>query len=105
MNPNYTAGPWKIIDLPNADGMGIVPAKRPPGVKPRDVEDICSVSKSAEHYDAKANASLIAAAPDLLSALEYAKSFGSQGTIEGGEHHGMSVSYFIESAIAKATGN
>ncbi len=67
---SHTPGPWKIIDIPNADGMGIVPVKRPEGVKPRDLEDIASVSKSAEHYDAKANARLISAAPDLLAALK-----------------------------------
>ncbi len=66
----HTPGPWKIIDIPNADSMGIVPVMRPPGVKPRDLEDIASVSKSAEHYDAKANARLIAAAPRLLAACE-----------------------------------
>ncbi len=37
----------------------------------------------------------------LREVLMYAKAFGSQGTIEGGEHDGMSVSYFIDEACKR----
>ena len=48
----------------------------------------------------RANASLIAAAPEMLEALLAAKHFGSQGET----HEGVSVSYLIDNAIAKAKG-
>lgn len=54
----------------------------------------------------EANARLIAAAPDLLAALVYVHRFGSHGEIDDDNdpNNGKSVSYFVEAAIAKATG-
>lgn len=47
---------------------------------------------------AEANARLFLAAHDLLEACKLAKAFGSQGET----HDGLSVSTFLEKAIAKA---
>lgn len=67
----HTPGPWKILKV--ADSLGIIPAKRPPGVKrSSDVEDIASVDLANEQHDGQANARLIAAAPDLLAVCEAA---------------------------------
>jgi hypothetical protein len=59
-----------------------------------------ATDKSREAVEA--NARLIAAAPEMLEALEYVRNFGSQGEIDGGPHAGMSVSFFVENAIASA---
>jgi hypothetical protein len=49
--------------------------------------------------EARANARLALASPDMLEALVAAKAFGSQGET----HDGVSVSYLIDKAIVKAT--
>lgn len=107
----HTPGPWKIIDLPNADSIGVVPVKRPAGVKSRNVDDIASVSKSSEHYDARSNARLIAAAPDLLAALKLAE-WGAESPryvpscpcCESFRSEGHEADCVLAGAIAKAEG-
>ena len=89
----FTPGPWKMIEV--AHTIGIVPQKRPKGITTRDVEDICTIEVYNDQHDAKANARLISAAPDLLEALQVVLSVADRKTVEFDK---------ARAAIAKATG-
>ena len=97
---SHTPGPWKMIEVGNS--IGIVPAKRPPGVSKRDIEDIAAVNLDGDQYDAHANARLIAAAPDLLAACESALKAMVEGENDLCEL--TSTMAMLEAAIAKARG-
>lgn len=88
----HTPGPWRVMG-----GSGTDVAAGPQGY-------LAYVStgggRGRSLDEARANARLIAAAPDLLDACEKARDFGSQGDT----HEGLSVSEFIRAAIAKARG-
>lgn len=63
----HTPGPWGYGSTGNICSVYPVTAKGTP-LNRGDTEDVCQISKMTE-YDWKANARLIAAAPDLLAAL------------------------------------
>jgi len=89
-----TPGPWRaVLDL------GIVVTDRE---HPAEITDIANVYGPEDNSEA--NCRLIAAAPNMLQALEYVRSYGSKGEIEDGPHKNMSVSFFVEGAIKKAKG-
>ena len=100
----HTQGPWKVYEA-NRDTMhiGTVSTEPDAGWK---YETICHLYEDvADNYDtnnefklfdnAEANALLIAAAPDLLAAL--------QSMLEG-NHNQQDVREAARAAIAKATG-
>ena len=100
---NHTPGPWLAIDTRDNDidgwqgAFGILAEKQPIGVH---CNDICTVWTRAGKERTNANAALIAAAPDLLAALESLMDIESRGRI-------MPIGKEWDSAraaIAKATG-
>lgn len=100
----HTPGPWKVLMVPSAPIAGIVPAKKPKGVDPRSVEDICQISLRTD-YDNEANAKLIAASPNLLAACKLAletiqKLAEQQGMSEKGCYKAEAA---LKEAIAEAT--
>lgn len=89
MDSKHTPGPWKI------DG-GIVRGWSTDHERP-----ICEIYREVRSSDATlANAALIAAAPQLLEALENADTF-----FEGSENDGCMAHRMIIDAIAAAKGN
>lgn len=58
MNSNHTEGPW------HTDGLAVV------GPSPELEICICRVDADIKRFEANANAALIAAAPDMLAALQ-----------------------------------
>ena len=76
MSNKHTPGPWVIETVPTSVGIchkiGPFPPRRPDDVKPRSAclyADYPSVHNPADN-ELYANARLIAAAPELLEALE-----------------------------------
>jgi hypothetical protein len=59
---NHTAGPWKVFDS-DVSGLSVNAAN--------ECKRICDVARNARDDD-RANAALIASAPELLSALKRA---------------------------------
>lgn len=84
----HTPGPWKVrrdenvFDVITQNGNGIT---------------ACSCADRIDVKEDEANARLIAAAPDMLSALKEAQEIIQRTT--------GNVSWVVEKAIAKATGN
>ena len=89
MNKYFTPSPWgrKIFDKSSSGIWSPASGKAVAWVDGRNAEEI------------ESNANLIAAAPDLLEALE---DIAQYWRIEGNESHYCSV--IAEKAIAKATG-
>lgn len=84
-NPHYTPGPWEVSHT----GKAVIKV-----LNERKVQPICTVTNEA-------NARLIAAAPELLEALEYI--CFNQGKCEC--HRGYACSYCkAKKAIVKAKG-
>lgn len=95
-----TPGPWYVDDHRGNCDIAICADDNP-----NDVGRPVAWVGANRTYPNPANARLIAAAPDLLKALVYVHRFGSHGEIDDDEdeNNGKSVSYFVESAIARAT--
>lgn len=85
------AAPWWVPDNPNCLGTWTV--FHGMDRSPRTDNQVCQVAT-------RELAQLVTALPDLLTACEAARDFGSQGDT----HEGYSVSEIIRAAIAKATG-
>lgn len=99
-----TPGPWKVFHPKGKAARGIGPA--PDYIVARTTP--CRDAQGQHH--AKANARLIAAAPDLLEALIKAREFvyGTWSSLKGavGENNLVKpVLDEIDAAIAKAEGN
>lgn len=62
---NFTAGPWRIGNLPSWDGYTGKPFRN---VWAGDEDAAVCIARAIDHGDVDANAALIAAAPDLLAA-------------------------------------
>lgn len=101
---NFTPGPWEVYHTVSAGWVVRRQVERPgyTGLAP-----ICSMAwfqfdipGIIDDGISEANARLIAAAPEMLLALQYVRNFGSRGDT----HSGESVSFFVEEAIRKATG-
>lgn len=94
MSTQHTPGPWSASFKPQPNGCPIVGAN---GLM------VAMLAHSINHKDqseiAMANARLIAAAPDLLSALEMARAL--MVCVDGYKEGGSSVR-IIDAAIAKA---
>jgi len=77
MKRKYSPGPWKILDIPTHDVISIYQEKNPVrNFHIATVLDYAMASKSASEAEFErclANAHLIAAAPELLEALEMLK--------------------------------
>ena len=54
MRYGQTPEPWKLIEVGNM--LALVPKRRPPGVKAREVEDICAFCLDDEQHDSRENA-------------------------------------------------
>ena len=71
MDAKYTKGPWGVREAWNDDGYEVFPTR---GGAPESVGEWCEVASvpetDVEGESAEANANLIAAAPELLEALE-----------------------------------
>jgi hypothetical protein len=64
--PDHTPGPWKVFKLPGASMIGVVPVNaRGRPRQGRETPDICQCEQEAD-------ARLIAAAPELLTACKEA---------------------------------
>jgi hypothetical protein len=104
MTTQYTPGPWSIDWDARAAGYPINAAQP----KRIGTNRICStrpVDRSTESYtEAEANARLIAAAPDLLAALQWCVKCWETGAWQNEDGESPDISQ-VESAIAKATGN
>jgi hypothetical protein len=103
MTDKHTPGPWSYRSQPH-DDWGVVRAGRFIICQARD-PDVYESADLDAHRRAKtdpweANARLIAAAPDLLSACAAAKQF----LIKDLEEPGRTVFWNLVDAIAKATG-
>lgn len=89
MTPEHTPGPWTVRpEIGRAHQRYI-------GNRAPDALLVAEVIDTLDDGQCDANARLIAAAPDLLEALEYCLQHGSLP---------LSVRYVITTAIAKATG-
>lgn len=96
MSVAHTPGPWEAIKVDDdLQQFGIVAAKQPMGAR---MNDICAVWLRGGKKKTEANARLIAAAPELLDALQAVVS-----DLELGAHPHLHIDQ-IRAAIAKATG-
>jgi hypothetical protein len=97
MDTKHTKGPWQIIPYP--DGHSFIRE----GVAPERF--VANVSTSND--EGKANARLIAAAPDMLEALTKARAFiEAELDARGPDVAGVALASLnaVDAAIAKATG-
>ena len=86
----HTPGPWKHVRATNNGSGGYIDS---------DDVQICEIAWQHDTAIDKANARLIAAAPDLLEALISVEEYVSSTEKD---HHGPSLT--AQAAIAKATG-
>ena len=86
-NSTHTPGPWVIYDERAAHGSRLIYSSSEYGVG-----EVWDINNNGEN---KANAHLIAAAPELLEALEYARRFLKSEDVD---------TVYIDTAIAKAKG-
>lgn len=107
---NHTKGPWRVADNPRSAGYPIVAPQRK---RSGGTNRICSVLPagwSPEAYaEAKANAYLIAAAPELLEALRLFDAYMAIPATRGGHAspRWQAREAFLaakDAAIAKAEG-
>lgn len=95
----HTPGPWRLIEHPHShDWVGFI-----------ESDSIRNIAAVCNNYagDDVVNARLIAAAPDLLAALELAFDYGVGVGIFGHaamQQKGKQISEQIRAAIAKAKG-
>lgn len=106
---DYTPGPWRITE--HAMGHPLIVADYPPAhALPRATGDVVLASPGPHDNPElrEANARLIAAAPDLLAALELALSdFDNYGEVwQSDDEYGVNFYAInaIRDAIAKARG-
>lgn len=101
---NFSPGPWRICTGSHKDSCicGLIYGKGGEGVVAAVNVSQCQVR---DHGDCappdemtKGNLNLIAAAPEMYAALQAVRNYGSDGELEGG----FSISYLVESALAKA---
>lgn len=86
----YTPGPWKVV----------VKGENYFGINSADGNICILAAEARKEIDKKANARLIAAAPELLEALQAAEAELENSVAAGSEI----VLLCVRSAIAKATG-
>lgn len=103
---NHTPGPWSVMlqnSRPDSRNFWSVPVQV--GERENAGNVICIVGKGGAgatgvgQEDVEANAHLIAAAPDLVEALQFAKS-----VIKSGEPWTPACQDVIDTALAKARG-
>lgn len=96
----HTPGPWEWHEDRLWGGKsGLYDSDGEPVCVPNCSNDGDTGHAWFEEMLTEPDAALIAAAPDLLHALQLVKSFSSSGETDNGE----SVSFFVEEAIRKAT--
>jgi hypothetical protein len=99
--PNFTPGPWEIVKV-NPDRALIRNTATDDAHAPGYLAEVRNVGAAWQ-----ANAALIAAAPDLLKALEEVdEMLDGQEDIDGngGPNNAMRLLPIVRAAIAKATG-
>ena len=76
MGAKHTPGPWKVRKGFSSGEYEVYPTRpgEKPGFKGARWADVATVSEASRGESARANARLIAAAPELLDALECIKS-------------------------------
>jgi hypothetical protein len=96
----YTKAPWHICEV-TGRGLKLI----------RDANGYCvaeavkPANSGAAYIDADANAALIAAAPDMLAALESARLWvGQYNDVPGHDAASAAMCAVIDAAIAKARG-
>jgi len=104
MNAKHTPGPWKVEERTKRGtyGQPVKGCATSISVSANTVLFHCAVIADGSNLEtAKANAALIAAAPELLAALEalYALVQGESPSLLEDDHHDE----MIRAAIAKAT--
>lgn len=95
MTTKHTPGPWKIITL---DGHTYINPQRPEGEW-----GLIAKMVGTSAYEESANAALIAAAPDLLAALEELLWAASRTSLETDGDYSNAFTA-ARAAIARATG-
>lgn len=108
-NAKHTPGPWKIEGYYPHSNIALPASKLHFAVRDEhsNVMALTGGVGEADHYESEANAALIAAAPELLAALETCLR-NSELRRTSGVESGPVIEREIETAraaIAKATGN
>ena len=104
--PKFTAGPWMVGKIEGAHEITGVYISQPyegrmEGGRIAKCFGNCLVTTDAEVL---ANASLIAAAPDLYAALEVIANAGTVGGVSAGERKGIArVAVIARAALAKVS--
>jgi hypothetical protein len=96
---SHTSGPWVLINHPDV-GLHAVMAQPHPALRgfTKEIADVLSGDPEGE-----ANARLIAAAPDLLAALDALRAaVKDHPALQGREYVGLGIQ--VNNAIAKAKG-
>ena len=105
MNNTFTPGPWKVKKSESKPAFNVVGTSVGLRYKiarcPYNIVGNSAIDEM-EETEAKANAALIAAAPDMYEALKYAKAALKELAGEGYEH--SSIKPMIDAALAKAEG-
>jgi hypothetical protein len=103
----HTPGPWRIYRITGEDGesIGVMCINEQHIDSDGDPSDICEIANLGYYGipQCEANAKLIAAAPELLAALQ-AMLKDCEQSCETSLVHGGAVEDMARSAIAKATG-
>jgi hypothetical protein len=92
IEPKFTPGPWCISD--NASGFEIESAC---GKQVAQASQTCPVRQASDHDERRANARLIAAAPDLYEVARLAANINPYGNVENAAVRDLAIT-----ALAKA---
>ena len=99
----HTVGPWEFRDMRKWNGASSFYITAPNAKDKRSL-NIALIPNSTMH-DAEANARLIAAAPELLEALEMVRDADEDCKRDGLQTIPTAARARIDAAIAKATGS
>jgi hypothetical protein len=98
MSTKHTPAPWGIFEHRDHSGICVGPPYTESYFRDGEVRDVCRIGNNSVNDEMRANARLIAAAPELLAALKLAISTGHLPQTATG------AGKAARAAIAKATG-
>ena len=99
--PEYTPGPWYVVEEDHSDDSGNGPVSLAISTYEDDsVDAIAWINTMNPNKTEQANARLIAAAPDMLAALQRIQKDLRDGPIDGE----FPVRDMVDAAVSKATG-